>query len=44
MKGELFKIYFNFQMSTVMLKVVYTFNDREKNNELVNIIKSALSD
>ena len=44
MNRELFKIYFNFQMSTAMLKVVYTFNDREKNNELVNIIKRGLSD
>ena len=44
MNRELFKIYFNFQMPTAMLKALYTFNDRKKNNELVNIIKSGLSD
>ena len=44
MNRELFKRYFNFQMPTAMLKAVYTFNDRKKNNELVNIIKSGLSD
>ena len=31
-------------MTTAMLKAVYTINDRKKNNELVNIIKSGLSD
>ena len=41
---ELFKRYFNFQMPTVMLKVLYTFNSRKKSNQLVNIIKSGLSD
>ena len=30
-------------MTTAMLKAVYTINDRKKNNELVNIIKSGLS-
>ena len=44
MNRELFKRYFNFQMPTAMLKALYTFNDRKKNNELVNIIKSGLSD
>ena len=44
MKRELFKRYFNFQMPTAMLKALYTFNDRKKNNELVNIIKIGLSD
>ena len=30
----LFKRFFNFQMPTAMLKVLYTFNYRNKNNEL----------
>ena len=41
---ELFKKYFNFQMLTAMLKTLYNLNDRKKNNQLVNIIKSGLSD
>ena len=43
MSRELFKRYVNFQMPTAV-KAIYTFNDRKKNNELVNIIKSGLSD
>ena len=27
-----------------MLKVVYTTNDKQKNNKLVNVIKSGLND
>ena len=42
--SELFKRYFNFQMSTAMLKDLYIFNDRKKNNQLVTKIKSGLSD
>ena len=41
---QLFKRYFNFQMPTAMLKDLYIFNDRKKNNQLVNEIKSGLSD
>ena len=41
---ELFKKYFNFQMLTAMLKTLYNLNDRKKNNQLVNMIKSGLSD
>ena len=41
---ELFKKCFNFQMPTAMLKALYTFNDRKKNNKLVNTINSRLSD
>ena len=41
---ELFENYFNFQMPTAMLKTLYNLNDRKKNNKLVNIIKSGLSD
>ena len=44
MNRELFKRYFKFQMPTTMLKALYTFNDRKKKNDLVNIIKSGLSD
>ena len=41
---ELFENYFSFQMPTAMLKTLYNLNDRKKNNKLVNIIKSGLSD
>ena len=41
---ELFKKNFNFQRPSEMLKTVYNTNDRKKNNDLVNVIKSALSD
>ena len=41
---ELFKKHFNFQRPSDMLKTVYTTNTRKKNNDLVNVIKSGLSD
>ena len=41
---ELFKNYFNFQRPTTLLKTLYNLNDKEKNNLLVNTIKSGLSD
>ena len=41
---ELFKKYFNFEMPTAMLKALYNLNVRKKNNNLVNVIKSGLSD
>ena len=41
---ELFKKNFNFQRPSEMLKTVYNTNDRKKNNDLVNVIKSGLSD
>ena len=44
MNRKLFKSYFKFQMPTAMRKAVCTFNDRKKNNELVNIIKNGLND
>ena len=40
---ELFKKYFNFQMSTAMLKAVYKINSKKENNDLINVIKSGLS-
>ena len=42
--NELFKNYFNFQKPTDMLKNLYNLNDKEKNNKLVNVIKSGLVD
>ena len=41
---ELFKNYFNFQMPTAMLKNLFNLKDRNKNNLLVNTIKSGLID
>ena len=41
---ELLKKHFNSQMPTAILKALYNLNDRKKNKELVNIIKSGLSD
>ena len=41
---ELFKKHFYFQTLTAMLKYSYNLNDRNKNNKLVDIIKSGLSD
>ena len=44
MDKEIFKIIFNFQKPSVMLKYFYNLNDREKNKKLVNVIESGLSD
>ena len=41
---ELFKKYFNFQRPSDMFKYLYQTNDKEKNHELLNIIKSGLKD
>ena len=41
---ELFKKHFNFQGPSDMLKCLYQANDKEKNNELVNIVDSGLKD
>ena len=41
---ELFKKYFSVQMPTEMLKTLYALNDKNKNNMLVNMIKSGLND
>ena len=40
----MFKRYFSFQRPSDMLKSVYITNDRKKNNNLVVMIKSGLSD
>ena len=44
MNRELFKKYLNFKMLTAMLKAVYNTTSKKKNNDLVNAIKSILSD
>ena len=41
---ELFKKYFNFQRPSDMLMFLSKTNDKEKNNELVNVINSGLKD
>ena len=41
---ELIKKYFQFQKLSDMLKVIYTTIDKKKNNKLLNMIKSGLSD
>ena len=41
---ELFKNFFLFQMPSALLKDLYKTNDKEKNNELVNLINSGLKD
>ena len=42
--SELFQKHFKFQRLSDTLKAVYTTNDKNKNNRLVNVIKSGLSD
>ena len=41
---ELFKKHVNLPSPILILKNLYNVDNREKNNELVNIIKSGLSD
>ena len=41
---ELFKKYFLFQTLSALLKDLFKTNDKEKNNELVNVINSGLKD
>ena len=41
---EIFQRHFKFQRPSDMLKRLYKTNDKKKNSELVNIIKSGLSD
>ena len=41
---KLFRKHFNFQGLSDMLKSVYSTNNKRKNNELVNVIKSGLKD
>ena len=43
MNRELFKTYFNFQISTAMLKAVYKTHSKKESNDLINVIKSGLS-
>ena len=41
---ELFKKHFNFVVPSVSVKQLYETKNKNKNNELVNVIKSGLSD
>ena len=41
---EIFERYFSFQRPSDMLKDLYRINDKYKKNDLVNVIKSGLSD
>ena len=41
--SEIFQRYFSYQSPSDMLKDLYRINDKYKNNELVNVIKSGLS-
>ena len=41
---EIFQNYFTFKKPSDMLKVLYTTNDKKKNADLVNVIKSGLSE
>ena len=41
---EIFKYYFGFQTLSILLRNLYHLNDETKNNNLVNLIKSGLSD
>ena len=42
--SEIFRVYFNYQRLSDMLKALYKISDKHKNNDLVNVIKSGLSD
>ena len=42
--NEVFKKHFNFKRPTDMLKLLHRTNDKENNNELVNVINSGLED
>ena len=42
--SEIFQKYFSLEKSSNMLKDVYKTNYKNKNNKLVNVIKSGLSD
>ena len=42
--NEIFQRYFKFQRPSDILQLAYKTNNKKKNSELVNIIKSRLSD
>ena len=44
MNTELFQKHFNFQGPSFILKTLYRTDNKMKNNDLVNLIKSGLSD
>ena len=41
---DLFRKHFNFAVPSALIKQLYEIKGRKKNNELVNVIKSRLSD
>ena len=41
---ELFKKHFNFEVPTVLAKKLFKTKNKNKNNELINVTKSGLSD
>ena len=41
---NLFKTYFNFSVPSALAKQFYETKDKKKNNKLVNVINSGLSD
>ena len=41
---EIFRKHFSFQRPSKTLKAVYNTDDKKKNNDLINVIKSELSD
>ena len=41
---DLFKKHFNFVVPSALIKQLYEIKNRKKSNELVNVIKSGLSD
>ena len=43
-KRGLFQRFFSFQMLSAMLKAVYNTVNKNKNRELINVIKSRISD
>ena len=43
-KDELFKKHFNFEVPTVLAKKLFKTKNKNKNNELINVTKSGLSD
>lgn len=44
MNVELFQKYFKFQRPSSMLSHLYNINDKKRNNALVDMIKSTLTD
>ena len=41
---EIFRKHFSFQRPSKMLKAAYSTDDKKKDNDLINVIRSELSD